>query len=121
MQSCASANYFAQTNFTDGRIIIKKTEFVTENKKVHRKFVLVRSEKYNYPICIYKTGKENYSALLMLCTHNGCELQPHGDFLLCPCHGSEFTNKGVVQNPPADQNLKTFSIVTDDENVYVQL
>ena len=123
LQSCASSNYFAQTVFENNQIAIKKTEFVKteKNKSVQRKYVLVKSEKYNYPICVYKTIEENYIALLMECTHKGCELQPHGDYLICPCHGSEFTNKGIVQNPPAEANLKTFNIKTDNENIYVQL
>ena len=123
LQSCASSNYFAQTVFENNQIAIKKTEFVKteKNKSVQRKYVLVKSEKYNYPICVYKTIEENYIALLMECTHNGCELQPYGDYLICPCHGSEFTNKGIVQNPPAEANLKTFNIKTDNENIYVQL
>ena len=123
LQSCASSNYFAQTVFENNQIVIKKTEFVKtgKDKSVQRKYVLVKSEKYNYPICVYKTIEENYIALLMECTHKGCELQPHGDYLICPCHGSEFTNKGIVQNPPAEANLKTFNIKTDNENIYVQL
>ena len=123
LQSCASSNYFAQTVFENNQIAIKKTEFVKteKNKSVQRKYVLVKSEKYNYPICVYKTIEENYIALLMECTHKGCELQPHGDYLICPCHGSEFTNKGIVQNPPAEANLKAFNIKTDNENIYIQL
>lgn len=123
LQSCASTNYFAQTVFSNNQIAIKKTEFIKmeKDKTVQREYVLVKSEKYNYPICIYKTGEENYSALLMQCTHKGCELRPTGSYLICPCHGSEFNNKGVVQNPPAEENLKTFKIITDNENIYIQL
>ena len=123
LQSCASTNYFAQTIFENNQMVIKKNEFVkTEKEKVVlRKYILVRNEKLNYPICVYKLSEENYSALLMQCTHNSCELNPHGDYLICPCHGSEFTNTGMVQNPPAEQNLKTFKITTDYENIYIQL
>jgi len=68
-----------------------------------------------------QTGQENYSALLMQCTHKGCELKPQGNYLACPCHGSEFDNKGVVQNPPAEQNLQNFQTKADDKNVYINL
>ena len=123
LQSCASANYFALSSYENNQITIKKTELlkVKKDKTVQRKYVLVKTGKYNFPICVYKTGEENYSALLMECSHKGCELQPHGNYLICPCHGSEFTNKGVVQNPPAEENLKTFQIKTDNENIYIQL
>ena len=123
IQSCSSTNYFAQSTSTINQITIKKTEFIKtiKNKSVIRKYVLVKIEKFNFPICIFKINEENYSALLMECSHKSCELQPNGDFLICPCHGSEFTNKGVVQNPPAEENLKTFKTTTDNENIYIQL
>jgi Rieske Fe-S protein len=123
LESCGSTNYFAQSTIEKNILIIKKTEFVktVHEKSLERKYVMVKTEKLNYPICIYKIGEENYSALLMECSHKGCELQPNGNHLICPCHGSEFTNKGVVQNPPAEANLKSFTITTDTKNVYVQL
>src|SRR5687767_5142726 len=110
LESCGSANYFAKTSAEGNRIVIKKTEFtqVEENKTTQRKYVLIKSDKFNFPICVYKLDEETYSALLMECTHKGCELQPHGDYMICPCHGSEFSNKGVVQNPPAENNLQSF-------------
>jgi cytochrome b6-f complex iron-sulfur subunit len=123
LQSCESTNYFAQTAFEENRILIKKTEFLKTEKErtIERKFVLVKTEKFGYPIGIYIINEDDYSALLLQCTHKGCELQPQGNFLICPCHGSEFTNKGVVQNPPAEQNLKTFKTSTDNENIYIYL
>jgi cytochrome b6-f complex iron-sulfur subunit len=123
LESCAGTNYFAQTSYANNQIAIRKSEFikVTKDKSIQRKYVLVRHDKFNFPICIYKLDEENYSALLMQCTHRGCELQPNGDYLVCPCHGSEFTNKGVVQNPPAEQDLQTFKISTDNENIYLYI
>jgi cytochrome b6-f complex iron-sulfur subunit len=123
LEGCGSANYFAKTSAEGSKIVIKKTEFiqVEENKATHRKYVLVKSDKFNFPICVYKLDEETYSALLMECTHKGCELQPHGDYMICPCHGSEFSNKGVVQNPPAENNLQSFKTTSDHENIYIQL
>lgn len=92
-----------------------------KGKIVQRKYVLVRSEKLGFPICVYKLDDQHYSALLMECTHKGCELQPHGDFLVCPCHGSEFNSTGAVLSPPAEQNLHAYTLTTDHENIYIQL
>lgn len=123
LQSCAGVNYYAQSTISNNRITLKKSEFerVEDGKQTQRKYVLVKTEKLNFPICIYKTDEQNYTALLMECTHKGCELKPQGDYLICPCHGSEFTNKGIVQNPPAEENLRQFNIKVDNENIYVQL
>ncbi len=123
LQSCANTNYFAQRSISNDRIVIKKTEFVKieKDKSIQRKYVLVTADRLGFPVCIYKISEENYSALLMQCTHKGCELQPQGDYLICPCHGSEFSNKGEVIHPPAEQHLKTFQITTDHDHIYIQL
>jgi nitrite reductase/ring-hydroxylating ferredoxin subunit len=123
IQSCGSSNYYAKSTFKDKQLVLGKSEFIKEKdgKKTLRKYVLLKTEQLSYPICIYKTGEDQYSALLMECTHKSCELQPHGDYLVCPCHGSEFSNKGAVQNPPAEDNLKTFQVKTDHENIYILL
>lgn len=122
-QSCAGTTYFAQTSFENNRIAIKKSEFIqTKKEKVkERKFVLVKTEKSAFPICVYKISETEYTALLLQCTHKGCELQPQGSYLVCPCHGSEFTNKGEVQNPPAERNLQTYKTTIDNENIYIHL
>lgn len=123
LQSCSSSNYFAHAIVASNQIIIKKSEFVKTNgkKSVERNYVLVKNDNVSYPIYVCKVSDNNYSALLMECTHNSCELNPQGSYLVCPCHGSEFSNLGLVQNPPAEQNLKTFKVKTDHDNIYIQL
>jgi cytochrome b6-f complex iron-sulfur subunit len=102
---------------------IMKSEFVKmeNNKQVMRKYVISKTEKYMQPICVFRIDDKTYTALLMLCTHNGCELQPQGDYLICPCHGSEFSNQGVVQNPPAEYNLKSFKVSENHESIFIHL
>ncbi len=122
LESCASSNYFAISTLDRNQLVVKKSEFINigKTKQTLRKYVLVKSDKFSFPIVLYRLGSERYSALLLQCTHKGCELQPQGDYLVCPCHGSEFTNTGEVQNPPAEQNLQNFKTTTDDENIYIQ-
>jgi cytochrome b6-f complex iron-sulfur subunit len=121
LESCGTANYVAQTTMEGSKLVLKKSEFIKVNadKRTERKFVLVRSDKFNFPICVFRLGDGIYTALLMECTHKGCELQPHGEYMVCPCHGSEFSNTGVVQNPPAEQNLQSFKTSSDNENIYI--
>lgn len=123
LQSCTAASYYAISTKSDKKLVIRKSEFIKTDKEKtsQRKYVLVKTEELAFPICIYKLADNNYSALLMECTHKSCELQPHGDYLVCPCHGSEFTKQGVVQNPPAEQDLRKFKITSDEENLYLQL
>lgn len=122
LESCAG-NYYAAATYLNNQITLKKSEFlqVKEGNVKPRKYVLVKTEKLNFPISVYKINENTYSALLMECTHNSCELNPQGDFLICPCHGSEFSNTGKVQNPPAETDLKSFNVTQDHENIYIQL
>ncbi len=122
LPSC-KGNYYASSTSKDNSLAIKKSEFLElkDGKSKNRKYVLVKTEKLQFPICVFKLNETTYSALLMECTHKSCELNPHGDYLICPCHGSEFNNLGAVQNPPAENNLVTYKVNQDNENIYVQL
>ncbi len=123
LQSCTGLSHYATANKLDRKLVIKKSEFTqtAKGKTTERGYVLVKTEELNFPICVYHLGGNKYTALLMECTHKSCELQPHGDYLICPCHGSEFTRQGLVQNPPAEQDLKTFNITSDGDNLYIHL
>ncbi len=123
LQSCTGGNYLAKTTVAGSRLALPKAEFDKAEKgtTTKRSYVIVKAEQLNFPICVYRIDDATYSAVLMECTHKGCELQPHGDFLVCPCHGSEFSKNGVVQNPPAEFNLKNFPITLDHETIYIQL
>lgn len=122
VESCASVNHYAQATVTDKLITVKKTEFtkMVKGKPVEIYYVIVKTEKLPFPVYLRK-GDGTYTALLMKCTHQGCELQAHGSYLVCPCHGSEFSDHGEVQNPPADQNLLSYKTSSDNENIYIHL
>lgn len=124
LPGCGTGNYFAKNSLVENnRLAIAKSEFVSLNKgKVnYRKYILMKIEKLSFPVCVFRQSDNEYNALLMQCTHKGCELQPQGSSLICPCHGSEFSNKGIVQNPPAEENLKTFKVDVDNEYIYIRL
>jgi len=57
----------------------------------------------------------------MQCSHQGAELQASGDFLQCPAHGSEFDKKGVVTNGPANNNLRTFPVRANANELFIDL
>jgi cytochrome b6-f complex iron-sulfur subunit len=65
--------------------------------------------------------KDEYVATLLECTHRGCGLKVGGGVFTCPCHGSEFSTTGEVLEGPADENLKTYEIEIDNENIYIIL
>ena len=122
LTSCESI-YYASSSIKNNNIIVPLLEFEIPktNKVTYRNFVMVKTSNQDFPICLYKTGENQYTASLMKCTHRGCELNVGGGIYSCPCHGSEFDTKGGVIEGPADQNLKTFKTFIDDENIYIQI
>lgn len=122
LNSCESL-YYAQTKQVDGKFIVKKSEFIQTKAKgtSFRNFVLINKGVGGYPICLYRNGEDDYTASLLQCTHQGCELDVGGGIYTCPCHGSEFSTNGEVLQGPAEKQLKTFLITTDHENIYIHL
>ncbi|HLS31215.1 MAG TPA: Rieske 2Fe-2S domain-containing protein [Flavobacteriaceae bacterium] len=120
LNSCESI-YYAEVTRENSTIILAKSEFINEEKERQRNFVLVETAGSDFPICIYKKNEEEYFASLMKCTHQGCELNIGGGIYSCPCHGSEFNTRGEVLEGPATKKLKTYKIITDDKNIYLQL
>lgn len=117
-QSCGSIHYAASC-VEANKLRINKSEFI-DKKNAERKFVVIRSEKLQFPVCLYKKNN-GYAAISMECSHQGCELNPNETTLVCPCHGSEFSTDGKVLSPPADKDLKQFKTTTDNESIYIEL
>jgi cytochrome b6-f complex iron-sulfur subunit len=122
LSGCASSVYYAKHQIQSQQLVVHKKEFEQQGKdqkKTLRKYVVVKSEQFPFPICLVRISEGEYHALYMECTHRSCELNPQGTFLQCPCHGSEFNLQGQVQNPPAEKNLRTFKVTTQDETIRI--
>jgi Rieske Fe-S protein len=59
--------------------------------------------------------------MLLVCTHQGAELQVFGDKIQCPAHGSEFSNRGVLESGPANTDLRKFPIVIENNILKISL
>ena len=111
---CASVSYLPY-NEENNLLVIKKTYFIKE------KYGLIGYKNLPAPIYIAKLENNKYSAVLLECTHRGCEVSPVGDLLICPCHGSEYSITGEVLQSPADKDLYSFSVKTDSQNIYINV
>jgi nitrite reductase/ring-hydroxylating ferredoxin subunit len=118
LESC-SATKQVEGTIEGSNLVVPLSSFRHDN--AFRKYIVVDHEKMKYPICVYRFDDENYSALLMRCTHQGAELQVFGEKLECPAHGSAFNNKGIVQNGPADTNLRTFPVSKNNDQLYISM
>lgn len=113
LSSCNSAFYVPHV--VDGsKIIVNKIEFPAESN-----YVLVKNKRLPAPLYLRRNDEDSFTALLMECTHKACEVQPFGDQLHCPCHGSEFSSTGKVLEGPAEVDLRKFKVTTDAEKIYI--
>jgi len=122
VSSCGSIKYVTGTIGRDG-LTISKDEFLVKQKggTAYSSFVIVRNDVLQFPVCVYRFSDHEYSALWMKCTHQGAELQASGDVLQCPAHGSEFNNRGIIKSGPASNNLKTFPVIVNDNELFIDL
>ncbi len=121
-ESCGSAPYFAQATVETNKVSVPKSEFqyLKKSEVQERPYVFVKPPGAEFPVCLYKSG-DTYSACLMRCTHQGCEVEVQGSRYVCPCHGSEFSTTGDVLEGPADQALKTFKTTQDETFIHIWL
>ena len=122
LPSCSSTKYITDFTFTSDSLTVKKSAFtiIRKEKKIQRKFILLKPEHLQFPLVLYRIKDNEYKALLLQCTHQGCELTPYETMMVCPCHGAEFNTNGEVTQGPAETGLKSFTTTQDDENVYIR-
>ena len=119
---CVATQYISGKMHKDG-IIVNTADFAIKQKggTAYSSFIIVRNDALKFPICVYRFNDKEYSALWMKCTHQGAELQASGDVLQCPAHGSEFTNKGLVRNGPANESLRRFPVTVTNNELFIDL
>lgn len=84
-------------------------------------FVLLQHPTIPRSIYLHHHPDGNYSAVLTLCSHQGCEVEPAGDRLACPCHGSQYELTGEVIRGPAERPLRRYDVTADLEHIYIHL
>lgn len=121
-ESCSPTHY-VQAVVNNNTIQISKAEFIVfkNDTSNFRKYLIVKTDKLDFPIVVYRNSDTSYTALFMKCTHQGVELSVNGDILTCSAHNSEFSNKGEIIQGPADQKLRSFPVTSDEANIYLQL
>jgi Rieske Fe-S protein len=63
------------------------------------------------PILVIRQSSTAYTALSMLCTHAGCQVNPPSSgSIYCSCHGSMFDLHGNVLRGPANSPLTNYQV-----------
>lgn len=104
-------------------LVIPLSEFEQEKKgqMEYRNYLIAQNSRLAFPIYIYRKTSNNFTALVMSCTHQGTELQAFGDRLQCPAHGSDFDKNGKVLNGPAIEDLRNLPIKIEGNNLKISL
>lgn len=82
---------------------------------------IIRPKSMFYDIAVQKKEGDNYTALLLLCTHQQTQLTVTGDGFSCPLHGSRFDKDGNVRKGPAEKQLTSFKTSVSGSNLIIQL
>ena len=121
LQGCAPTSATVTGKVEGDLVTVPLSEFTEQGGGGARPFILVRVDGMNKPICVYKKGPADYTALSTICTHRGCEVRPNEKYLACPCHGSEYSTSGEVLKGPAEIALKTYRTNVENENLRIHL
>lgn len=71
------------------------------------------------PLYVRRRASGGYTAVLLRCTHRGCQPDPETDRLTCPCHGSEFGFDGRVLQGPAEDPLPAFTVRDEGDSLLI--
>ncbi|MEW6512329.1 MAG: Rieske (2Fe-2S) protein [Bacteroidota bacterium] len=119
LEGCGVATVRASLDGSDLVVPLSAFRIAGEGEAEYRESIIVRHSLLQYPVCVYRFGAAEYSALLMRCTHQGTELQVFGDHLECPAHGSQFDNRGKVIHGPAATDLRV--LPTDVSTIHLRI
>lgn len=120
LQSCKTAKSVNATAVNDALEVVRSDFKNEKNGGFFESMLLVNTTEPGN-IVLYRHSETEFTALLMVCTHQGVALSDNGSLLTCSAHGSEFDRNGNVITGPADQNLKKYRVTSDDKKIYVHL
>lgn len=70
------------------------------------------------PAIVARPNAEQVVCFSAICTHQGCTVEPHGDKLDCPCHGSQYNAlTGQVLRGPAVDPLPEINVAVKNGEV----
>lgn len=113
LSACAGVTYLTPRMLPDGNLIIA-TRDVAERGEA-----FLQARGMQRPVYLRRSDDGAWTAVLASCTHRGCQPEPVGDRLACPCHGSEFSFAGDVLTGPADRPLTRYEVIEEDDRLLV--
>ena len=112
LTGCAGVSYVTPSVAPEGLVLPR-------SRLEEARGVFLQTSEMERPIYVRLLESGEVVAVLASCTHNGCQPEPLGDRLTCPCHGSEFSFTGAVLNGPAERPLTRFEVLEDGDRLIV--
>lgn len=107
--------HYVNSSIDGNRLVIRREDFGSS------RFVLVDAPGLPLPLYVYRDEVGSYSAVSTRCMHRGCQVEPAAGHLVCPCHGSEYTNTGEVLKGPTQRPLRAYMVSVEGEHIVVSL
>jgi cytochrome b6-f complex iron-sulfur subunit len=114
LSGCLGFHYVNAT-LVGNRLVIRQEEFGRDP------FVLVDAPGQALPLYVYRHSDGSYTAVSTRCMHLGCQVEPTAGHLVCPCHGSEYSNDGRILKGPTPLPLRKFPVLVDGERILIDL
>jgi cytochrome b6-f complex iron-sulfur subunit len=107
--------HYVNTSLAGNRLTIRKADFGSS------RFALVDAPGLALPLYLYRLGDGGFSAVSTRCMHRGCQVEPAAEHLVCPCHGSEYSNTGEVLKGPTQRPLRKLPVLVEEERIVIEL
>ena len=85
------------------------------------RFALVDVPGMPLPLYVYRDDKDRFTAVSTRCMHRGCQVEPVDGHLVCPCHGSEYSNVGEVLKGPTQRPLRRLPVTVEADRILIEL
>jgi cytochrome b6-f complex iron-sulfur subunit len=107
--------HYVNSSLDGNRLVIRREDFGSS------RFVLVDVPGLPLPLYVYRGDAGEFSAVSTRCMHRGCQVEPAAEHLVCPCHGSEYSNTGEVLKGPTQRPLQRYPVSVEGERIVVSL
>jgi cytochrome b6-f complex iron-sulfur subunit len=107
--------HYVNSSLAGNRLAIRKDDFGSG------RFALVDAPGLALPLYLYRLDDGSFSAVSTRCMHRGCQVEPAAEHLVCPCHGSEYSNVGEVLKGPTQRPLRRLPVTVEADRILIEL
>jgi Rieske Fe-S protein len=113
--SCSPSTQVFKAPVVDKSVSVPLTLFLVPGVQ------LVRPQGWYYDIAVQKKDDQNFTALLLKCTHQQNQLVRSSNGYTCNLHGSQYNLDGTVIKGPAEFSLKHFTTTVNQNQLVIHL